>query len=125
MVKGSYVLDIERALKEGKLPSDLLGMILTFLDFNPNEIKMYNLLLRRPLNIKEIEEELRISERTIRKYIDRLDKNGLITKRVEQGKRLKYIYISVPPLDVWNRLEKRIQQMLSEVTKVLKSKAFL
>jgi predicted DNA-binding transcriptional regulator len=125
MVKGNYVADIERALKDGKLPSDLLGMILTFLDFKPAEIRIYNLLLKNPLTIKQIEEKLRISERTIRKYIDRLDKNGLITKKVEQGKRLKYVYVAVPPREVWSRLENRIQQMLGEVTKVLESKAFL
>jgi len=119
------VLDIELALKEGKLPSDLLGMILTFLDFKSAEIRIYNLLLKNSLTIKDIEEKLGISERTIRKYIDRLDKNGLITKKVEQGKRLRYVYAAVAPREVWNKLENRIQRMLGEVTKVLESKAFL
>jgi len=125
MVKNNYVLDIELALKEGKLPSDLLGMILTFLDFKSAEIRIYNLLLKNSLTIKDIEEKLGISERTIRKYIDRLDKNGLITKKVEQGKRLRYVYAAVAPREVWNKLENRIQRMLGEVTKVLESKAFL
>ena len=125
MVKGNYLLDIEHALSEGKKNPEILNMILAFLDFKPAEIRIYNLLLKKPQTIKQIEEQLSISERTIRKHINRLDQDGFIMKHVEQGRRLKYVYAAIPPTEVWKRLHARIQQMLDEITKVLKSKAFL
>jgi predicted DNA-binding transcriptional regulator len=125
MVKGNYLLDVEHALKEGKKTPELLEMILSYLDFKPAEIRIYNLLLKKPQTIKQIEEQLRISERTIRKHIGRLDEDGFIVKHVEQGRRLKYVYAAVPPTEVWKRLQVRIHQTLDEITRVLESKAFL
>ncbi len=125
MVKGNYIIDLERAIKEGKKTTDILNMILSYLDFKPAEIKIYDLLLRKPHTIKQIEEQLKISERTIRKHIDQLDRDGLITKSVEQGKRLKYVYSAVPPVEVWRRLQEKIQCTFNEITKVLESKAFV
>jgi predicted DNA-binding transcriptional regulator len=125
MVKGNYIIDLERAIKEGRKTGDVLNMILAYLDFKPAEIKIYNLLLNKPQTIKQIEDQLKISERTIRKHIDELHENGLITKSVEQGKRLKYVYVAVPPTEVWRRLQEKIQHTFNEITKVLESKAFV
>jgi predicted DNA-binding transcriptional regulator len=125
MVKGNYIFDLERAIKEGKKTTDVLDMILAYLDFKPAEIKIYNLLLNKPQTIKQIEDQLKISERTIRKHIDELHESGLITKSVEQGKRLKYVYAAVPPTEVWRRLQEKIQHTFNEITKVLESKAFI
>jgi predicted DNA-binding transcriptional regulator len=125
MVKGNYIIDLEHAMKEGKKTTDVLNMILEYLDFKPCEIRIYNLLLKKPHTIKQIEEQLKISERTIRKHIDNLDKDGLITKSVEQGKRLKYVYSAVPPAEVWRRLQDRIQRTFNEITRVLESKTFI
>jgi predicted DNA-binding transcriptional regulator len=125
MVKGNYIIDLERAIKEGNKTTDVLNMILSYLDFKPCEIRIYNLLLKKPQTIKQIEDQLKISERTIRKHIDELHKNGLITKSVEEGKRLKYVYSAVPPTEVWRRLQERIQHTFNEISKVLESKAFV
>ncbi|NAS89222.1 hypothetical protein C4E24_05730 [ANME-1 cluster archaeon AG-394-G21] len=46
---------------------------LGFLNFKPIEIKIYNFLLTSSLTIKQIQNLLNLSERTIRKYIQRLD----------------------------------------------------
>jgi len=124
MVKRNCIVDIETVLREGNRPPiELLNAILGFLNFKPIEIKIYNLLLNSSLTIKQIQNLLNISERTIRKYIQRLDKEGFITKRVEEGKRLKYVYTAVPVHEAWNKVKGKMQAILDKVTRVLEIKA--
>ena len=125
MVKRNYIEDIEKALSKKEKPVELLNVIFTFLNFKSVEIKMYNLLQKTSLTIKEIEQQLNISERTIRKYIKRLDEEGFIIKKVEQGKRLKYIYRSVPVQEAWEKVKDKIEKILSDITKVLETKTML
>ena len=125
MVKRNYIEDIEKALSKKEKPVELLNVIFTFLNFKSVEIKMYNLLQKTSLTIKEIEQQLNISERTIRKYIKRLDEEGFIIKKVEQGKRLKYVYRSVPVQEAWEKVKDKIEKILSDITKVLETKTVL
>ena len=104
---------------------ELLNVILGFLNFKPIEIKIYNLLLTSSLTIKQIQNLLNLSERTIRKYILRLDQEGFIIKRVEAGKRLKYVYTAVPVQEAWKKVKGKIQEILDEITRVLEIKAVL
>jgi len=119
MKKRNYILDIENALKGRKKPIELLNIILGFLDFKTTEIKIYNLLLKSSLTIKQIEKQLNLSERTIRKYIKKLIQEGFITRKVEQGKRLKYVYMAVPVQETWEKVKDKVQKILDEITKVL------
>ena len=122
MVKRDYIADIEKSLKEGKKPIELLNVILGFLNFKSVEIRIYDILLKKPLTIKQLEEHLNLSERTIRKYIKRLDSEGLITKKVEQGKRLRYVYSAVPIRETWEKVKDKIERILIDITKVLETK---
>ena len=122
MVKRNYVEDIEKALNERKKPVELLNIIFTFLNLKSVEIKIYNLLLKTSLTIKQIEKQLNISERTIRKYIKRLDEEGFIIRTVEQGKRLKYVYRAVPVQEAWENVKDKVENILEDITKVLKMK---
>ena len=123
MDKRNYIADIERILKGRKKPIELLNVILGFLNFKAIEIKIYNLLLKSLLTIKQIEKQLNLSERTIRKYIKRLEQEGFINKKVKQDKRLKYIYNAVPIQEAWKNVKNKIQKILEEITKTLEMKA--
>jgi len=123
MIKRNYIADIERILKKKKKPIELLNVILGFLNFKSMEIKIYNILLKSSLTIKQIEKQLNLSERTIRKYIKRLDQEGFIIKNVEKGRRLKYIYGAVPIQEAWKKVQNKIQKILEEITKTLEIKA--
>jgi predicted DNA-binding transcriptional regulator len=123
MVKRNYIADIENVLKRRKKPIELLNIVLGFLNFKTTEIKIYNLLLKSSLTIKQIERQLNLSERTIRKYIKKLDQGGFIIKKVVQGKRLKYVYMAVPVQETWKKVKDKIQKILDEITKVLETKA--
>ncbi|RLF34273.1 MAG: hypothetical protein DRN07_00430 [Thermoplasmata archaeon] len=122
MVKRDYIADIEKSLKEGKKPIEVLNVILGFLNFKSVEIRIYNLLLKKSLTIKQLEEHLNLSERTIRKYIKRLDSEGFITKKVEQDKRLRYVYSAVPIRETWEKVKDKIERILIDITKVLETK---
>ena len=123
MAKRNYIVDIENALMEKKRPVALLNFILGFLNFKKTEIEIYNLLLKSSLTIKEIEKQLNLSERTIRKYIKRLYQEGFIVRKVEQGKRLRYIYMAIPIQKAWNKVKGNIQQIIDEITKVIETRA--
>jgi len=122
VVKENYIEDIEKALNQRKKPIELLNIILVFLNFKSVEIRIYNLLLKTSLTIKQLEQQLNISERTIRKYIKRLDEEGFIIRKVEQGKRLKYVYMAVPIQEAWEKVKDKIEKILGDITKVLEAK---
>ena len=119
MVKSNYLADIENEIKNGKKPVELLNIILRFLNFKPVEIRIFNLLLKSSFTIKQIENRLNISERTIRKYIKRLDDEGFIIRTVEQGNRLKYIYKSVTIQEAWDKIKDKIERILDNITKII------
>ena len=125
MVKRNYIEDIEKVLNKKEKPVELLNVIFGFLNFKSVEIKIYNLLLKTSLTIKQIEQQLNISERTIRKYIKRLDEEGFIIKKVEQGKRLKYVYMALPIQEAWKKVKDKIEKILGDITKVLEMKTML
>ena len=123
MVGRRNIGDIEKILKERKNPIELLNVIFGFLNFKPIEIKIYNILLKSSLTIKQMEKQLNLSERTIRKYIKRLEQEGFINKKVKQDKRLKYVYNAVPIQKAWKNVKSKIQKILKEITKILEKKA--
>ncbi|HNZ87928.1 MAG: helix-turn-helix transcriptional regulator [Candidatus Methanofastidiosum sp.] len=113
--------DINKLLEKGK-PAELLNLILHILDFKTNEIILYNLLLKSSLTIKQIEKELNLSERTIRKYLKTLEDEGFIYKRIERGKRLMYIYSSTPIQETWKLADTKIRDILGKITVALENK---
>ena len=121
VVKGSYIDDIEKALRREAKPVEVFNAILAFLNFKVVEVRIYNLLLKTSLTIKEIEQRLDISERSIRKHIRRLEEEGLITKRVEQGTRLRYVYQSVQIQEAWEKVEDKINKIIGDIAKSIES----
>jgi len=118
MVKNA-VSEIEKALKQRKKPVELLNLIFAFLNFKKAEVKIYNLLLKKSLTIKEMEEQLGISERTIRKYLKKLHEEGFIQRKVDESERLRYIYRAVSLQEAWKLVRKRIENIMDEISRVI------
>ena len=118
MVKNA-VSEIEKALKQRKKPVELLNLIFAFLNFKKAEVKIYNLLLKKSLTIKEMKEQLGISERTIRKYLKKLHEEGFIQRKVDESERLKYIYRAVSLREAWKLVRKRIENIMDEISQVI------
>lgn len=121
MVKNNYIDDIEKAIRGEVRPIEAFNASLALLNFKAVEIKIYGLLLKTSLTIKEIEEQLDISERSIRTHIKKLEEGGLIIKRVEQGNRLHYVYQSVQVKDAWKNVEKKINTMVADIANIIES----
>jgi len=118
MVKNA-VSEIEKALKQRKKPVELLNLIFAFLNFKKAEVKIYNLLLKKSLTIKEMEKQLGISERTIRKYLKKLHEEGFIQRKVDESERLRYIYRAVSLREAWKLVRKRIENIIDEISQVI------
>ena len=118
MVKNA-VSEIEKALKQRKKPVELLNLIFAFLNFKKAEVKIYNLLLKKSLTIKEMKEQLGISERTIRKYLKKLHEEGFIKRKVDESERLRYIYRAVSLREAWKLVRKRIENIMDEISQVI------
>jgi len=118
MVKNA-VSEIEKALKQRKKPVELLNLIFAFLNFKKAEVKIYNLLLKKSLTIKEMKEQLGISERTIRKYLKKLHEEGFIQRKVDESERLRYIYRAVSLQEAWKLVRKRIENIMDEISRVI------
>ncbi|MCD6572826.1 MAG: HTH domain-containing protein, partial [Thermoplasmata archaeon] len=118
MVKNA-VSEIEKALKQRKKPVELLNLIFAFLNFKKAEVKIYNLLLKKSLTIKEMEKQLGISERTIRKYLKKLHEEGFIQRKVDESERLRYIYRAVSLREAWKLVRKRIENIMDEISQVI------
>ncbi|KAA0000480.1 MAG: hypothetical protein FE046_03535 [Thermoplasmata archaeon] len=52
MVKRDYIADIEKSLKEGKKPIEVLNVILGFLNFKSVEIRIYKSLAEKITDYK-------------------------------------------------------------------------
>ena len=105
-------------VKRKRRSSDLLNAVFELLNFKDVEIKLYNLLLKKPLTVNEIEQKLDISDRTIREYIKGLLERGFITREVLKEKRLKYVYSAIPIKEGWNRVRKELEEVIKEIDKV-------
>ena len=118
MVKNA-VSELEKALKQRKKPVELLNLIFAFLNFKKAEVKIYNLLLKKSLTIREMEKQLGISERTIRKYLKKLHEEGFIQRKVDESERLRYIYRAVSLQEAWKLVRKRIENIMDEISRVI------
>jgi predicted transcriptional regulator len=121
VVRNIYIDDIEKAIRGEVRPIEAFNASLALLNFKTVEVKIYDLLLKTSLTIKEIEQQLDISERSIRTHIKKLEEEELIIKRVEQGNRLHYVYQSIQIRDAWKKVEKKINSMVGDIAKVIES----
>lgn len=121
MAKNTYIDDIEKAIRGEVNPIEAFNASLALLNFKTIEVKIYDLLLKTSLTIKEIEQQLDVSDRSIRMHIKRLEEEGLIIKTVEQGNRLRYVYRSVQINEAWEKVERKINKMVGDIAKVIES----
>jgi len=121
VAQDKHMDDIEKAIRGESNPIEAFNASLALLDFKTVEVKIYDLLLKTSMTIKEIQDQLDISERSIRMHIKKLEEEGLIIKKVEQGTRLRYVYQSVQVQEAWEKVQQKINKMLADISKVIDS----
>lgn len=88
-----------------------------FMDFmryfqlGENEIKIYNILTKKPVTIKQLQKLSKFSERMLRSHLDDLMKKNFVKKEVIEDGHLKYLYYANQPESIC----RYIKNMLSEI----------
>ncbi|RLG21426.1 hypothetical protein DRN74_02590 [Candidatus Micrarchaeota archaeon] len=118
-MKVDKLTELKVILKKKQKPEKILNTIFLFLGFKNTEIKLYKLLLNKKLTINQIKKRMNVTERTIRGHINSLLEKQLITRKVvTEGKRLKYVYSSVPIAKAWQIIKKQIDKTMEETNRV-------
>ena len=71
--------------------------LFTMFSMKGHEMEIFSLLSSKPMTIKELQKESKMSERQLRTYLDDLTERKFITKKVIEDQRLKYVYYANPP----------------------------
>ncbi len=85
--------------------------LFTMFSMRGHEIDIFKMLLGRPMTIKELQKQSHMSERMLRTYLDDLAKRNFISKKVVEGRRLKYLYYANPPETILNLAKDMISSM--------------
>lgn len=62
-----------------------------------SELRIYNILAKSPMTIKELVKSTKLSERMIRNDLNDLVKRNLVVRTLIEGKHLKYMYSAAVP----------------------------
>jgi len=79
--------------------------------FKDNEMQVYNLLARSPMTIKQLQKTTRMSERSLRTYLDDLVDKRCVKRNVIEGKHLKYVYYANSGENLLGIIKKQIDEI--------------
>lgn len=94
-------------------PVEMLAELLRLIGFTDTEIRLYRLLLQDQLTVAAVGEEMDVSERTIRKYLKRLQEKNFLRREALTEDRLKYAYESVPPQQAWQQIKVDLNSLIN------------
>ena len=96
--------------------------LFTMFSMKGHEMQIFQILMKKPMTIKEIQKQSHMSERMLRTYLDDLTKRNFISKKVVEDRRLKYVYYANPPEIIINmtkgiiaKAEKRRSEMKKDI----------
>ena len=77
--------------KESALNMGIFNM-LKFFQLKSNELLVYNLLSKKPMTINQLQKSTKMSERSLRTYLDNMMGRNFVRRKLIEAKHLKYIY---------------------------------
>ena len=96
--------------------------LFTMFSMRGHETQIFQLLMRKPMTIKQLQKASHMSERMLRTYLDDLTRRNLVAKRVIEDQRLKYMYYANPPdmiinmaKDAINKIAKFNKELYDEI----------
>lgn len=117
------MVDIDKILKAVKKKytgyRKKLIAVMSLFGLNRKELELYTILLKEQLKIKEISKRVGLSDRVVRKYIKEMLERKFIERRVVEGRRLAYKYLSVSPTEVWKNIKSEVRRNMSLIDKNL------
>lgn len=93
--------------------------LLKYLQLGVSEMQIFQ-MLSKPMTIKQLIKETKMSERMLRTHLDSLVKKQFIKRAVIEGKHLKYVYSANPTEDIISMMKTRINEIEMQRKKMRK-----
>ena len=77
--------------KDNSLNLGIFNMLKLF-QLKSNELIVYNILAKKQMTIKQLQKNTKMSERSIRTYLDDMINRKFVSRKLIEGKHLKYVY---------------------------------
>lgn len=87
----------------------LMGMF-RWMHLGANEIKIYGMLSKTPMTIKQLIKATRLSERMLRTHLDNLIEKNFVSKEPLLEKHIKYVYHGNPEDTICDMLAKKLNE---------------
>jgi len=102
---------------ETRNPLQLILRQFSFFKFKRIELQIFGLLCQaeRPLLVREIAENLKVSTRTIRKHIISLYRRGVVTRELVHRGWFGYAYKAITPPEVWSKFKRETEEAIKRV----------
>ncbi|MCQ4153485.1 MAG: transcriptional regulator [Archaeoglobi archaeon] len=95
--------------------------ILESLKLKPSDLRIYSLLEKRELSVREIAKELNLSTRFVRERLRDLHRKGIVRRRLVENGWIGYVYRAEDPKVVVARVKNYLLSEFGRLEKILES----
>ncbi|NHW23247.1 MAG: transcriptional regulator [Archaeoglobales archaeon] len=95
--------------------------ILESLKLKPSDLRIYSLLEKRELSVREIAKELNLSTRFVRERLRDLHRKGMVRRRLVENGWIGYVYRAEDPKVVVARVKNYLLSEFGRLEKILES----
>ncbi|MEG9195244.1 MAG: transcriptional regulator [Candidatus Methanoglobus sp.] len=95
--------------------------ILESLKLKPSDLRIYSLLEKRELSVREIAKELNLSTRFVRERLRDLHRKGIVRRRLVENGWIGYVYRAEDPKVVVARVKNYLLSKFGRLEKILES----
>ncbi len=93
-----------------------LDTLFDYLNFRKIDMEIYKfLLVKKVSTVKQIKDNLSLSEKTARTHLNKLRKLGFIKRKIMEEGKLKYVYCVENVSTGWKNLKNKIQGIVKEI----------
>ena len=93
-----------------------LDTLFDYLNFRKIDMEIYKfLLVKKVSTVKQIKDNLSLSEKTARTHLNKLRKLGFIKRKIMEEGKLKYVYCVENVSIGWKNLKNKIQGIVKEI----------
>ncbi len=96
--------------KENVFNLGVCNMLKAF-QLRSNEMLVYNLLSRKPMTIRQLQKSTRMSERSLRTYMDDLVGRNFVSRKLVKDSHLKYVYSANSGENLLDTIKKHIDDI--------------
>lgn len=85
--------------------------MLKLFQLKSNEIIVYNILCRKPMTIKQLQKNTKMSERSLRTHLDDMVGRNFVRRKLVEGKHLKYVYYANSGETLLGAIKRNIEEL--------------